>query len=197
MRQLPVGLSGRRQIQVLPATSEGDPLRDRLARGWILAEAEGMQELVNHDDLGRCSIASNLVFELLSANANERRAGPCERQPHFGATLRRPAVFDEPQEVEGFGWGLPARRESCREALPKFIGKVGEEPLAARVGETVGCPLDRVPYRKACGGISELQNRSTCGSPTSQDSNDNSTGEKSAAAAHGLQLSEASTAAAE
>jgi hypothetical protein len=83
--------------------SDSDPVRDRLAGGWILAEAERMQELVNHDDLRSPSILKKPISELPPADANGPRAGLGERQRRARAALRGLAVIEEPQESEGFG----------------------------------------------------------------------------------------------
>jgi hypothetical protein len=105
-----------------------------------------MQELVNDDDLGRPAILQKPISELSSADANEPRAGLCERQRRPRAALRCLAVIEEPQQREGFDWTPPAHFERRREVLAAVIREVGEEILAAGAGETSGGALDRAPH---------------------------------------------------
>lgn len=90
-------------VQVSATASGSDLFRDRFAGGWILSEAERMQELMNHDDLGGRAILHKPMSELQAADANDPRAGLCKRQRGARAALRRCAVIDEPQESEGVG----------------------------------------------------------------------------------------------
>jgi hypothetical protein len=67
---------------------------DRLAGRRILAKAECVQELVNHDDLSIRAIPP--ISELPPAHANEPGARLCERHRHAGAALWRVPVIVEP-----------------------------------------------------------------------------------------------------
>jgi len=67
-----------------------------LAGGWILSEAERMQELVNDDDLGGPSILEKAISERSSADANEPRAGLGKRQRRARSALRCLAVIEKP-----------------------------------------------------------------------------------------------------
>jgi hypothetical protein len=81
-------------------TAECDLCGDRFT-GWrVLAKADRMEELVNHDDLRSHPIAHGSLDELLPTDVNDRRAGLCEGQNVAGAALWcRPAV-DKPQGGE-------------------------------------------------------------------------------------------------
>ena len=104
-----------------------------------------MQELVNHDDLGRGAIPLKRMSELLSAHANEPRPGPCDRQRPRAAALLGAAVIEEPQRSERIGRRFSGCHQPGRKTLAGFVGKVGEEVLADGAGETGGGALDREP----------------------------------------------------
>jgi hypothetical protein len=133
----------RARLRLSVAASGIDPFRDRVAGGWILSESKCMQELMNHDDLGRRAIPLKRESELVSANAYERRPGSGERQRLTPAALWGSAIVEEPQQIEGLSRTLPACHQPGRKVLARLIGKVGENVLAAGACEAVGGAVDR------------------------------------------------------
>jgi hypothetical protein len=113
-----------------------------LTRGRIFAEAERMQELVNHEDLGCHTIA---VSESPATHVNDLRAGVCERHDRTGPTLWGHPVIEEPKDPQRLGWRSSARVQRYPQRLARFIGEVGQHFLAPGVRQASRSAFDCAP----------------------------------------------------
>jgi hypothetical protein len=84
---------------------------------------------------------------------------------------------------------LPATRQLGRETLAGLVGKISEDVLAARPGQTGSGALDREPYRKTRFDIPESIDAGCLGIGAPHHQHGHQGAGKNAIRAHGLLLS--------